>query len=270
MALIPIESPRRLPSAAAAAAWLRAAGRVWSPRTVSVRGFHTRDPARIERLVLAIEPPREHTISFQHGTLSAPARAALDGLARARFQYLDLDTADASLRLWPARHTWVHADATAAGVAAAAAILGVPLAPGKNALEAAHVTLAPGERGTRVEVETSSIPTALALFGALTDDGAVGRGFVTGVHADTRTPLLRFLSALGAQVDAVLEIGIDAARALTELYAGEKLSWQVPGVFVDFPEGRIHGYLRMADNTPRNREKWLAAVEKAWKKAGLG
>lgn len=269
MALIPIESPRRLPSAAAAAAWVRAAGRVWSPRTVSVRGFHTRDPARIERLVLAIEPQREHTISFQHGTLSAAARAALDVLARARFQYLDLDAADVSLRIWPARHTWVHADATAAGVAAVAAVLGVPLAPGKTALDATHVTLSPGERGTRIEVETKSIPTALALFGALTD-GPVGRGFITGVHADTRTPLLRFLLALGAQVDAVLEIGVDAARALTELYAGEKLSWQVPEVFVEFPEGRIHGHLRMADSTPRNREKWLAAVEKAWKKAGLG
>lgn len=264
MSLIPIESPRRLPSAAAAAAWLRACG----ARTVSVRGFHTQEPARIERLVLSIEPKREHTISFQRGTLSAPARAALGVLATARFQYLDLDTADASLRIWPARHTWVHADVTADRVAAVASLLGVPLTPGETELKETQVTLKPGERGTRIEIETKSIPTALALFGALAD-GPVGRGFITGVHADTRTPLLHFLRALGAQVDAVLEIGVDAARALTELYAGEKLGWQVPGVLVDFPDGRIHGYLRMADNTPRNREKWLARVEKAWRKAGL-
>src|SRR5258705_13532163 len=67
VALIPMEFERRLASPAAAAAMYRALGE----KRVSVRGLHTSDRVRIERVVAAIVPKRDHTISFAGGTLDS-------------------------------------------------------------------------------------------------------------------------------------------------------------------------------------------------------
>src|SRR5688572_25608779 len=97
MALIPIEHAHRLGSPAEAEAWFRAFGE----KRVSARGFHTSDPERFARLVDAIEPRREHTVSFEGGTLGPQAFDALDVLSRSRFQYLHVRTTAAILRIWP-------------------------------------------------------------------------------------------------------------------------------------------------------------------------
>ncbi len=228
MALIPIEHPRRLASPAEAEAWFRA----FREKRVSARGFHTSDPARFARLVAAVEPRREHTISFEGGTLRPQAFAALEALSASPFQYLDVRTAEANLRIWPQLRSWVQ-----------------------------------GRDGS-IDTETTSIATAVGVFRAMTRD-QVERGFILGVQPEAKAPLLRFLEALAPRVDAVLDLDVAAARALTELYAGEKLDWQAGGVLVDFPEGRIHGFLKTPDRGERDREKWLARVSKALRRAGL-
>src|SRR5437868_1826105 len=122
MALIPLEHEERLSSPAQAEAFFRAL----RERHVSARGFHTRDAAKIERIVDAVEPRREHTISFEDGTL---AREPLEALAVTKYQYLDVEASNANLRMWPWLRSWIHARD---GADAIAATLGIPLAPGEN------------------------------------------------------------------------------------------------------------------------------------------
>lgn len=228
MTLIPIEHAHRLPSAADAESLFRALG----ARSVSARGFHTKDRTRFTALVEAIEPKADHSISFQQGVLDRPS---LEALARAPFGYLDIRTSTASYRSWPERHTWVHAKS---------------------------------ELAAPFSLDTTSIPTALEAFARLSDDN-LQRGFITGVTPDAKPLLLAFLDRLGATVDAVLDIEVASARALTELYTGEKLDWQADGVLVDFPEGTIHGYLTTPNIGEDAREAWRTRIDKALRKAGL-
>jgi hypothetical protein len=226
MSLIPIENERRLASPAEAEALFRALDQT----RVSVRGLHTTDPTRFAHVVDALEPKHDHTLSFEGGTLTTAAHEALDALATAGFQYLDLRTAEASLRIWPALYSWVH--------------------------------------GNGDKLETKDIPTALAAFRGLTGE-RVNRGFINGVLAETKPLLLRFLGQLGTRVDAVLSLDVAAARALTEIYAGERLDWQADGILVDFPEGRVHGFLVSPNVGETHRAGWQQRIVKALHRAGL-
>lgn len=262
MTLIPIEHPRRLGSPAEAEALFVALGE----RVVSTRGFHTTDAARIGRLVAAIDFAHDHTISFEDGTLTPAARAALEALATSRFGYLDLRTVSASLRVWPALHSWVHSSLDRAATARA---LATPLAPGANTVGDAQVTIAKDGCGYPVHIETRNVTTALAMFGALTDE-QVKQGHLTGARADSAPLLVRFLVEIAARVHATLELDVATARALTDLYAGEPLDWQAYPVLVDFPDGRIHGFLTTPNAGERHRNKWLARIDKALRRARLG
>ena len=93
--------------------------------------------------------------------------------------------------------------------------------------------------------------------------------FRDGRISDAKPQLLAFLQALGARVHAVLDLEVAAARDLTTKNIGEKLDWQAGGMLVDFPEGRIHGFLRSPNVGERHREKWQRRATKALKRAGL-
>ena len=96
MTLFPVEHERRLTSAAEAEALYRALGAA----RVRASGYRTRDPIRFERLVAAIEPRLDHTISFEAGMLTSATLDALDALAlQQRYGYLDVRS-DASLRIY--------------------------------------------------------------------------------------------------------------------------------------------------------------------------
>jgi hypothetical protein len=222
MSLIPIEHPRRLGSPAEAEGFFRALGE----KRVSARGFQTTDAARFTRLVEAIETKHDHTISFLGGTLGSAARDSLAALAMSQFEYLDVRTTNASLRVWPALRSWVH----------------------------------PGN------IETEKPQPAIEAFLAVTEERH-DRGFImNGVVDQTKPALARFLVDLKAQVDAVLLVDIASARSLTEAYVGEKLDWQAAGVLVDFPDGRIHGFLKTPNVGEEHRAKWLRTIEKALSK----
>lgn len=198
-------------------------------KRVSARGFHTTDHARCSRLVEAIETKHDHTISFVGGTLGSAARDSLSALATSELSYLDVRTTNASLRVWPGLRAWVH-----------------PL-----------------------ELETKEPEPALKAFFEITSE-EMNRGFVMGgVPAATKPALERFLRDLRANVDAVLDIDVASARSLTDLYVGEKLDWQAGGVLVDFPEGRIHGFLLTPNVGEEHREKWLSRITKALSRASL-
>ncbi|MDB4938484.1 MAG: hypothetical protein JWP87_5456 [Labilithrix sp.] len=234
MSLIPIEHPRRLRSAAEGEAWFRGLGQ----DRVSVSGLQTSNPERIARVVAAVEPKHDHTVSFLGGTLGTAAHDLLDTLALSSFQYLDVRTVDADLRIWPALRSWVH------------------------------VYTERPEGAARPETVDLPIPVALAIFRAKSGE-RLDRGFVNGLHEETKPLLVRFLVELATKVDAVLDVELATARALTELYAGEKLDWQADGFLLDFPEGRIHGYLPTPRITESDRAKWQARATKGLVRAGL-
>lgn len=254
MSLRPIEHARRLTSPAEAERLFRALG----AKRVSTRGFHTKDPARFAALVAAIEPKREHTISFEDGVLDLPSFAAL---ALTPFSYLDVRTRNANYRSWPDRETWVHARCD---LERACEVFETRLTPGENLLPGAKVTFADGN----VNLEVKSIPTALTTFSRLTEK-AIDRGFIMSIAPAAKAALVTFLERADATVNAVLELESSAARTLTELYAGEKLDWQAEGILVDFPDGRIHGFLKTPNTGDADRAKWQARLDKALRKAGL-
>jgi len=196
---------------------------------VSARGFHTTAPDRFARLVAAIETKHDHTISFVGGVLGSAARDSLAALATSELSYLDVRTTNASLRIWPGLRAWVH-----------------PL-----------------------ELETKEPEPALKAFFEITNE-EMNRGFVMGgVVSKTKPVLERFLRDLHATIDAVLDVDVSSARSLTEAYVNEKLDWQAAGVLVDFPEGRIHGFLVTPNVDETYREKWLARIAKALSRASL-
>lgn len=238
MALIPISHARALRTPSEAVALFRAL----REKRVVIRGLHTRDPAKLARVVGAAVPKTEHTISWEGGSL-AHARTALDRLATAAgFDYLDLRTPACNLRSWPGRRNWVH--------------------------------------GNGESLETPSITEALARFHATSGD-THDRGFVMRIREETKPRLIDFLNALGAEVHAVLELPLDAARELTELYAGETLDWGAGGILVRFgrPDrdrpgppflgGEIAGFLKTPKVDDRHRAKWHARIDKALRKARL-
>ena len=231
MSLRPIEHPHRLKSAAEAESFFRALRLFGSRASVGVRGHHTKDPARFVRLVNAIEPRRDHTISFENGKMDLDALAVL---AKKRFHYLDIKTGTAIYRSWPDMpRTWVYS--------------------------------AVGDAQT---VDLTDIPQALKDFGAMTD-GALRSGFINGVQEETKPFLVDFLRAIDAMVHVNLHIDLAPARALADLYEGEDFDWGDDGILVDFPEGRIHGFLVTPKVGPEYEARWQKKITKALAKAKL-
>lgn len=261
--LIPVRHAWRLRSTAEAEALLRALG----DREVSARGFATRDPGRLGRLVAAVTAKRDSTVSFEGGTLNAGACAALAALVSSgAFAYLDLRTADANLRVWPGRHAWVHAAMPAGGLEGLSAVFDAPVVLGENWIGGAKLVVnAVG--GYPVDLETQDLGEAFAVFDALTS-APVERGFVTGLTATGKPLVLKLLLALGTTASAVLELGLAEARALTEVFAGERLEWH-GSVIVKFPEGEICWFLVTPNASDDDRAKWQRRVDQGLKKAGL-
>lgn len=95
-------------------------------------------------------------------------------------------------------------------------------------------------------------------------------GHIAGVQAAAKSLLLEYLVALRTNVHAVMTLDVAAARDLTERFGSESLDWQADGMLVDFPEGRIHGFLRTPNIGAKHQKKWQQRVAKALKRAGLG
>lgn len=261
--LIPVHHALRLRSAAEAEALLRALG----DRQVSARGFHTSDPARLGRLVAAVTPRRDSTVSFEGGTLNAGACVALAALvASGAFAYLDLRTVDANLRVWPGRYAWVHAAMPAGGLEGLGAVFDAPVVLGENWVGGAKLVVR-GSGGYPVDLETQDLTEAFAVFDALSS-APVDRGFVTGLTAAGKPLVLKLLLALGTTASAVLDLDLAEARTLGEVFAGERLEWH-GSVIVKFPEGEICGYLVTPNAGEGDRAKWLRRVDRGLKKAGL-
>lgn len=231
MSLRPIEHAYLLKSPAEAEAFFRALHFFGSRASIGTRGHHTRDPARIERLVNAIEPKREHTISFENGKMNLEA---LRSFAEKRFHYLHIDTGKAFYRSWPDwPRTWVY----------------------------------PNVENSET-IDLTDIPAAVEEFGAIAGD-AIRQGFISGVVDETKPFLVAFLRAIDATVHVNLHIDLAPARALAELYEGEKFQWGDELILVDFPRGRIHGFLVTPKVGPEYEAKWQAKITKALRKAKL-
>lgn len=152
--------------------------------------------------------------------------------------------------------------------AEASRAIGTPLEVGENIVGDAKLTIRDDGKGWPFDVDTKNIATALAMFRAV-GGTQVKAGFVNGVAEETKPALIEFLQALGAQVDVVLDVDVSVARSLTELFEGEALDWQSNGLFVDFPEGRIHGFLVTPNIHERYRLKFLGRITRALRRAKL-
>lgn len=233
--LIQLAHERRLASAAEAEALFRVLGE----KVVSASGYHTADPSRVSRIIDAIDPTRDHTISFEGGTVD---RVTLDAYALTKqYGYLDVRTRETNLRAWPELYSWVHASAERAAEIAATE-------------PTTHV-----DRETTIVIPKGDLATALRVFHKLGVTG-IDRGFTTTTRA--KPELAAMLIAFGARVHADLEIDVAVARSLAELYTGEPNEWQANGVIVRFPDGEIIGFARTPD-VGKERKNWFKRIEKA-------
>ena len=231
MTLIPMEHARRLASPAEAEAFYRGL----RERRVGVRGFHTTDPARFEALIAAADPKREHTVSFLGGTLDDEVRSALVELCRCEFGFFQLRTSSADLRIWPGRRTW---------------IIGL------------------SERAAPGPLETKSITEALECFNDISGE-RIDQGHISRITEQARAPLLSFLGAARTEVHAVLDVTLQTARFLTEQFPEGNLDWQSDMILVEFPDGRIHGFLKTPNLDERRRRRWQARIDEALRRANL-
>ncbi len=224
MTLIPIEHARVLRSPAEAAALFKALGE----KTVALRGLHTTDATRISRVIHAVATRFDHTVSFEGGAI---APAALRELALSRaFDYLDVRTPLANLRIWPERYSWVTSN--------------------------------------EPTFETTSSAAAVERFemiaGKLHD-----QGFVMRMREAAKPLVTELVIAFGATMHALTQLELATATDLTTLYAGERLEWAAYGLSVRFPSGAIAGFLKTPKVEPKHRAKWHAMIDKAIKKAKL-
>ncbi len=204
--------------------------RALGERRVSLRGCHTTDPVEIALLVAALDPAHDHTLSFAAGTL---ASSELETLARTEgYGYLDLRTTTMALRVWPGVQTWAH----------------TPRASGP--------------------AQSLSLDEGLERFLAVTPPGiGIVRGFIHGVVAPTKSPLLAFLTKSRVRVDVVLDLDLDSAAELSRRIRRREHDWQAGGVLVDSPSGKIHGFSKSPNTDSKAREQWCARVEDALREA---
>jgi hypothetical protein len=145
-------------------------------------------------------------------------------------------------------------------------VLGAELTTGVNTVRGGTVTLAEAGEGWPTDLRATSPELALRLFHALTT-GPLARGHITGIRDGARASLLAFLRASGAEVSATLELPVAVARDLAEAFAETAIDWQARAVIVDFPEGRIHGFLTTPKVEERDRKRWHARIDKALRRA---
>ncbi len=224
MTLIPIEHARALRSPEEAVALFKALGE----KTVSLRGFYTTDATKISRVIQAVATKFDHTVSFEGGVIAlAPLREL--ALSRA-YDYLDVRTSLANLRIWPELHSWVTSN--------------------------------------EPTFETTSIAAALERFEMIAGKPHQ-RGFVMRMRDVAKPLVTELVIALGATMHALIEVDLATARDLTTLDAGERLEWAADGISVRFPSGAIAGFLKTPKAEPKHRAKWHAVIDKAIKKAKL-
>ena len=258
MALIPIEFPQRLQSPAEAEAFYRELG----DRRVGVRGFRTSDPRRIERLVSAIEPGHDSTINFETGLLDLRGWTRLEALAAAQSEYLDIHAGGANLRMWPAQAK-VYARLPIDGIEGVSAALGAPLRAGENRHGETTVMIDPVVGyPLAVAITTPDRDVAMRMFRAL-GDARLSRGYVMRASEPAKHALGPFLAGLGATVHVTLDVQLELARELATVCPDLKHDWQASLVLVDFPDGRIHGFLKTPNTSEGDREQWLARIRKA-------
>jgi hypothetical protein len=258
VALIPIEYPQRLRSPAEAEAFYRKLG----DRRVGVRGFRTNDPRRIERLVAAIEPGHDSTINFESGLLDARGWARLAELAEAPADYVDLHAGAANLRIWPAQSK-VYARLPFDGIEGVSDAFGARLRAGENRHGDTTIMIDPVVGyPLAVALTTPDRAVALRMFRAL-GDVQLSRGHVTRASEPAKRALATFLDGLGATVHVSLDVQLELARELAIGCPDLRHDWQASMVLVDFPAGRVHGFLKTPQTTDQDREQWLARVRKA-------
>jgi len=258
VALIPIEYPQRLRSPAEAEAFYRKLG----DRRVGVRGFRTNDPRRIDRLVSAIDPEHDSTISFETGLLDHRGWARLEALAAAPSEYLDVHAGGANLRMWPTQ-VKVYARLPFDGVEGVSMAFGAPLRAGENRHGDTTIVIDPVVGyPLAVALATTDRAVAMRMFRAL-GDVKLSRGSVMRASEPAKHALAPFLHGLGATVHVSLDLQLELARELATVCPDLRHDWQASMVHVDFPGGRIHGFLKAPEVSERDREQWLARVRKA-------
>lgn len=210
-------------------------------------GFHTTDLKRIVRVVHAVDPRREPTINFKDGVFGPPARAAFARLAEMSFETLVVSTLGAEIRIWPTIQSRVHSD---------------KLFP--DTYGDADMKITPHGH----DLETKAVDTAVKAFLSVAHD-RITEGHITALAESTKPALLDFLRELQGSVHAALTVDLATARSLTELYAGERLTWHADGITVHFPDGEIEGFMTSPNTTDAHRQKILERIDKALARAGI-
>jgi hypothetical protein len=258
VALIPIEYPHRLSSPAEAEALYRGLG----DERVGVRGFRTADPRRIDRLVSAIDPGHDSRINFETGQLDHRGWARLDELAAAPSEYLDVHAGGANLRMSPAQ-VKVYARLPHDGIDGVSEAFGAPLRAGENRHGDTTIMIDPViGYPLAVALTTTDRAIAMRMFRAL-GGAQLSRGHVMRASEPAKHALAPFLHDLGATVHVSLDVQLELARELATACPDLRHDWQGSLVLVDFPVGRIHGFLKPPEVSEHDREQWLARVREA-------
>jgi hypothetical protein len=258
VALIPIEYPQRLSSPAEAEAFYRRLG----DKRIGVRGFRTADPRRIDRLVSAIDPAHDSRINFETGLLDHRGWARLDELAAAPSEYLDIHASGANLRMSPAQ-VKVYARLPPGGIDGVSDAFGAPLRAGENRHGDTTIMIDPViGYPLAVALTTTDRAIAMRMFRAL-GGAQLSRGHVMRASEPAKHALAPFLHDLGATVHVSLDVQLELARELATACPDLRHDWQGSMVVVDFPVGRIHGFLKTPESSEDDREQWLARVREA-------
>jgi hypothetical protein len=264
--LISIVHAQRVRNPDEAAALYRSIGTT----ELTVDGLVVHEGAARARLLAAIDPARDATVIFEHGTLDARAIEALGPLASAGAGYLDVAGAAVSLRVW-ATHAWVHhrgvrPEALDDAARAIGDALGAPvssLPPGTIAIGDATVEVTPVSPSDRAErtifVKTPSAAAAFALFRTWIEVGAaMPYGFIGApIDAGVIARLAPFLDALGGSVKVSLTLTPEGAARVARDFP--VLGWQADELLVQLPAGEISTY-RVAPVAADDEAAWHADI----------
>ena len=265
--LVPIVHEERVAGPDEAAALYQALG----VQAVTVEGFQARTPAQLALLVNAIAPDTTSTVTFEGGTLDEIAFAALRELVLAGAGYLDVGTAEASLRVWPTHarvyRTRVPDEGLEAVARAMTSACGRPIEIGNGSTTIDENTsiLVDPSAAAALDVRLKQAELAFRIFERLTDT-SLRRGFINAPNRDAVDRLLTFLQAIHASVSADLELEPAAAARYVRGFTDCELRWQAEDTFVTLPEGSISTSI-VAPFSSDDEKPWREDIARALRKA---
>jgi hypothetical protein len=217
---------------------------------VTVRGWETRDAARVERILAAVDDCESCTMSLSDGLLAPDAVDVLAALASSDAFYVDVDVACGSR------------DTSSRAAVSVTAVRTARIRAWQDVIQLE------GDAGPlRTEKREEAVEAFRRWCAHATAPPARVFGHVSGIRRASAPHVLAFAKAIGALVGTSLEqLDLAEAMALARAFPDGDVRVSAESAEVDLPEGEIATHL-LAPVSAEAESAWMTRVSEALRRA---